>query len=67
MLVFLAGVLEQMDLALEHILKGGVHDTRFGLMLTDNALELILHQIAKDQFDRRKPFIYGRAELSPDL
>jgi hypothetical protein len=47
MLMFLAGVLEQMDLALEHIAKGGVHDARFGLMMTDNAVELILHQIAK--------------------
>lgn len=47
MLLFLAGILEQLDLAAEHIAKREVHDSRFGLMLTDNALELVLHQIAK--------------------
>jgi hypothetical protein len=49
MLLFLAGLVEQLDLALEHIGKGNVHDARFGLMLTDNALELLLHQIVKDK------------------
>jgi hypothetical protein len=49
MLLFLAGVVEQLDLALEHIGKGEVHDARFSLMLTDNALELVLHQIVKDK------------------
>lgn len=54
MILFLAGVLEQMDLALEHLSKAEVHNARFALMLTDNAVELILHQIAKDQADRIK-------------
>ncbi len=49
MLLFLAGVVEQLDLALEHIDKGDVHNARFGLMMTDNALELVLHQIARDK------------------
>lgn len=49
MLLFLAGVIEQLDLALEHVSKGDVHNARFGLMLTDNALELFLHQIVKDK------------------
>lgn len=49
MLLFLAGVVEQLDLALERIGKRDVHNARFGLMLTDNALELILHQIVKDK------------------
>lgn len=49
MLLFLAGVVEQLDLSLEHIGKGDVHNARFGLMLTDNALELVLHQIVKDK------------------
>jgi len=49
MLLFLAGVVEQLDLALEHLNKGDLHNARFGLMLTDNALELVLHQIAKDK------------------
>lgn len=58
--MFLAGVLEQMDLALEHISKRGVHDARFGLMLTDNAVELALHQIAKDKnSERRYRYING--------
>ncbi len=49
MILFLATVIEQLDLALEHISKGDVHNARFGLMLTDNAIELVLHQIAKDK------------------
>jgi len=49
MLLFLATVLEQLDLALEHINKRDVHNGRFGLMLTDNAIELVLHQIANDK------------------
>jgi hypothetical protein len=49
MLLFLASVVEQLDLALEHIAKGDVHNARFGLMLTDNALELVLHQIVKEK------------------
>lgn len=49
MLLFLAGVVEQLDLALEHIRKADVHDARFGLMLTDNVLELVLHQIVEEK------------------
>lgn len=49
MLLFLAGVVEQLDLALEHIGKRDAHNARFGLMLTDNAVELLLHQIVKDK------------------
>jgi hypothetical protein len=49
MLLFLAIVLEQLGLALEHVRKGDVRNVRFGLMLTDNALEPVLHQIAKDK------------------
>lgn len=56
MILFLAGVLEQMDLALEHLSKKEVHNARFALMLTDNAVELILHQIARDQANRIKFF-----------
>lgn len=56
MLKFLVNVLDQMDLALEHIEKGSVHDARFGLMLTDNAVELVLHQIARDQQSRLKAY-----------
>ncbi len=56
MILFLAGVLEQMDLALEHLSRNDVHDARFALMLTDNAVELILHQIAKDRAVRLRSF-----------
>ena len=65
MLLFLAGVVEQLDLALEHIGKGDVHNARFGLMLTDNALELVLHQIVRNKRTeagswryREKPYPY---------
>lgn len=65
MLLFLAGVVEQLDLALEHIGKGEVHDARFGMMLTDNALELVLHQVVRDKRAeasswryREKPYPY---------
>jgi hypothetical protein len=43
-----------MDLALEQISKGDVHNARFGLMLTDNAVELVLHRIAKDKASELK-------------
>lgn len=49
MLMFLATILDQMDLALEHIVRSSVHDARFGLMLTDNALELAVHEFAKSK------------------
>jgi hypothetical protein len=64
MLLFLASVLEQLDLALEHIAKGDVHNARFGLMLTDNAVELVLHQIAKDKASDLKSFPYLREEYA---
>jgi hypothetical protein len=59
-LLFLATVLEQLDLALEHILKRDIHNARFGLMLTDNALELVLHQIAKDKVNDLKSYAWRR-------
>ncbi|GAA6201725.1 hypothetical protein [Aquicoccus sp. SU-CL01552] len=49
MLGFLAHTLEQLDLALEHVLKGDANSARFAVMLTDNALELVLHQLARDE------------------
>jgi hypothetical protein len=64
MLLFLASVLEQLDLALEHISKSDVHNARFGVMLTDNAIELVLHQIAKDQASKLKMFAYACAQRS---
>lgn len=49
MLRFLAHTLEQLDLALEHVLKGDANSARFAVMLTDNALELVLHQLAREE------------------
>ena len=46
LLDFLANNVEQLDLALEQILLGDANNARFGLMLTDNAVEITLHQIA---------------------
>jgi hypothetical protein len=63
-LLFLASVLEQLDLALEHIAKGDVHNARFGLMLTDNAVELVLHQIAKDKASDLKSYSFLREEYA---
>lgn len=62
MLMFLASVLEQMDLASEHVAKRDVHNARFGLMLTDNAVELVLHRIATDQAAKLKAYAYLREE-----
>ena len=37
MLRFLANTLEQLDLALEHVIKEDANNNLLGLMLTDNA------------------------------
>ncbi len=58
MLLFLATVLEQLDLALEHIAQRDIHNAHFGLMLTDNAVELVLHQIAKDKASKIKTYSF---------
>ena len=57
MLDFLANNIEQLDLAREHILLGDANNARFGLILTDNAVEITLHRIALDaQLDAQKPW-----------
>jgi hypothetical protein len=63
MLLFLAMVLEQLDLAHEHVSKRDVHNARFGLMLTDNAIELVLHQTAKDKARDLKNYSYMRKDF----
>ncbi len=55
MLLRLAQVLAQLDLALEHILKVDPDNARFGLMLTDNAVELSLHRLAQEESRRHRP------------
>lgn len=55
MLLRLAQTLEQLDLALEHLLKGDPNNARFGLMLTDNALEISLHRLAQEHAHNLRP------------
>ena len=62
MLTFLANILEQVDLALDHVIKANANDARFGLMLTDNAVEITLHQIAIDKMNQLKMFTHLREQ-----
>jgi len=62
MLRFLANNLEQLDLALEHVLKEDANNARFGLMLTDNAVEITLHQLAADKMNNLKMFAHMREQ-----
>lgn len=56
MLAFLANNLDQLDLAFDHLTKGDPNNARFGLMLTDNVLEITLHQVARQKADELKAF-----------
>ncbi|UVO30337.1 hypothetical protein [Bradyrhizobium arachidis] len=49
MLTRLAGTIEQLDLAAEHLAHGDPNNARFALMLSDNIVELTLHQHAKEK------------------
>jgi len=49
MLTQLANTIEQLDLAAEHLALGDANNARFALMLSDNIVELTLHQYAKDK------------------
>lgn len=60
MLGYLANILEQLDLALEHLTKDDANNARFGLMLTDNVVELALHQLAKDKKNELTMFSFRR-------
>jgi len=46
--------IEQLDLAAEHLSHGDANNARFALMLSDNVVELTLHQLAKDTQSRVK-------------
>lgn len=65
MLRFLAHTLEQLDLALEHVLKRDANSARFAVMLTDNALELVLHQFASDE-RRERSALWKREKTYED-
>lgn len=56
MLLFLANLIEQIDLAVEHLAKGDANNARFALMLSDNAVELMLHRMALDQQRKLKDY-----------
>src|SRR5450631_706328 len=56
MMNFLINIVEQIDLAREHVVKGDTNNARFGLMLIDNAVEITLHQVAKDKQTDLKSF-----------
>jgi hypothetical protein len=58
MLSFLANIIEQIDLASEHVSIRDATNARFGLMLIDNAVEITLHQIAKDEQIKLRTFSY---------
>jgi hypothetical protein len=60
MLLYLANILDQLDLALDHLKKGDPNNARFALMLTDNVVELVLHQIAKDMNNNIRQFAHLR-------
>ena len=60
MLRFLANILEQLDVALDHLTKCDANNSRFALMLTDNVVEIMLHQIAKDKRTSLKMYRYKR-------
>ena len=49
MLRQLVHTLEQLDLAEERLGFGDANNARFALMLSDNLLELMLHQYAKEK------------------
>lgn len=56
MIMFLASVIEQLDLALDQIVLNDPNYNRFALMLVDNAMELTLHRFAEDKDAENKMF-----------
>lgn len=49
MLTQLLNTIEQLDLAAEHLALGDANNARFALMLSDNIVELTLHEYAKEK------------------
>jgi hypothetical protein len=56
MLLFLANLIEQIDVAVEHLEKGDANNARFALMLSDNAVELMPHRMAQDEKRKLKNY-----------
>lgn len=62
MLTQLTSTIEQLDLAAEHLSYGDPNNARFALMLSDNIVELTLHQHAKE---KRKQLKAGSSRREP--
>lgn len=62
MLLFLGNIVDQIDLAFEHVQKADPNNARFGLMLTDNVVEITLHQMALDQRNKLNMMPHFREE-----
>ncbi len=63
MLKFLGDILEQLDLADEHLGLSDPNNARFALMLTDNAVELTFHKIATDTQLELQHLAYKREQF----
>ncbi len=61
--MFLANILDQLDAALEHLKQADANNAHFALMLTDNVVELMLHQHAKDTSINLRHFAHRREEF----
>jgi len=61
---FLANIIDQMDLALDNLAIDDVSYKRFSLMLVDNAVELMLHEFAKDKSKENR--MWGSFGASPN-
>lgn len=66
MIQFLADAIDQLDLALDQLATGDHNYDRFAMMLVDNALELTLHQHARDSEGRNRLWgAVGKTEVDP--
>ena len=61
---FLANIIDQMDLALDHLALQDTNYNRFALMLVDNALELALHKYAEGQ--NKEKYRHSSEDVSDD-
>lgn len=60
MLTRLASTIEQLDLAAEHLAHGDPNNARFALMLSDNIVELTLHQHAMEKRKQLKANFWNK-------
>ena len=62
---FLTNVVDQIDLAAGHVSKGDPTNSRIGMMLADNVLEIVLHRIVQNNADL-DGFRYSRPHPAVD-